>query len=79
MFLMFFGSGLEVFPPVPKKGHGKVAVTGTFYKCIAACLKGISAGCVPLPERTGMDIITEMDYRNGLCYSFGCFKCILFA
>ena len=22
-------------------------------------------GCVPLPEWTGMDIITGMDYRNG--------------
>ena len=24
-------------------------------------------GCVPLPEWTGMDIITGMDYRNGHC------------
>ena len=25
----------------------------------------IKTGCVPLPEWTGMDIITGMDYRNG--------------
>ena len=25
----------------------------------------VNQGCVPLPEWTGMDIITGMDYRNG--------------
>ena len=25
-------------------------------------------GCVPLPEWTGMDLITGMDYRNGYLY-----------
>ena len=28
------------------------------------CIPGFR-GCVPLPEWTGMDIITGMDYRNG--------------
>ena len=28
-------------------------------------MKASFFGCVPLPEWTGMDIITGMDYRNG--------------
>ena len=29
---------------------------------------GLNDGCVPLPEWTGMGLITGMDYRNGHLY-----------
>ena len=37
----------------------------TRYTCWTSIYLLDLGGCVPLPEWTGMDIITGMDYRNG--------------
>ena len=53
-------------PSVVFSGERKISTLGSIVPVgNSASLVSHWNGCVPLPEWTGMDIITGMDYRNG--------------